>query len=102
MVDPIQYQMTFQDGADILESVAHTSNPLRLCTCDRCGDLIYKHAVAPRFGDYNQINPRVVEELTDHQFFLCDKVADAFLFKLREWSMSQNAIPNSTQPPNSV
>ncbi|KAI1129035.1 hypothetical protein F5Y10DRAFT_161676 [Nemania abortiva] len=85
MVDPIEHQMACPGDRDKLESVAHTSNPLRICSCDRCEDLIYKYAVAPRFDSYFQINPRTVEVLTDHQFFLCDKSVDAFLFKLRTW-----------------
>ncbi|KAI0186130.1 hypothetical protein EV127DRAFT_187542 [Xylaria flabelliformis] len=85
MVDSLQYQVTFPEETEKLEDVAHNSTPLRICTCNRCRDLIYQHAVAPRFGGYFQINPIAVERLTDHQFFICDKTVEAFLFNLRDW-----------------
>ncbi|KAI1740428.1 hypothetical protein F4680DRAFT_419427 [Xylaria scruposa] len=85
MVDSLQFQAAFPDETEKLEDVAHNSSPLRICTCDRCRDLIYQHAVTPRFGGYFQINPIAVEKLTDHQFFICDKSVEAFLFNLREW-----------------
>ncbi|KAI0437534.1 hypothetical protein F4803DRAFT_570718 [Xylaria telfairii] len=89
MVDTIQFRLTYPDEKEDLQNVAHASNPLRICTCDRCGDLIYKYGVAPRFGGYFQINPRTVERLTDHQFFLCDRSTEAFLFKLRTWRFQE-------------
>ena len=89
MVDPIQY-VSWQDveRATLLESIAHPSNPLKICSCDRCEKLIYRHTVKPKFAGYTHINPVLVEQLTDHQYFLSDKMVEAFVFKFREWSKS--------------
>ena len=95
MVDPIQYvwwNMGFvPPGGNVertilLGSITHPSNPLKICSCDRCEKLIYQHAVKPRFAGYSHINPLIVEQLTDHQYFLCDRMVEAFVFKVREWS----------------
>lgn len=90
MVDPIQYAM--QNGLErriLNESVAHPSGPLGICSCETCDKLIYQQACEPRFPNYSQINPLVAEHsLTDEQYFLCDSMVEAFLFKTREWSTS--------------
>lgn len=98
MVDPIQY--VFWTGFDshevgveratLLESIAHPSNPLKICSCDRCEKLIYRYTVKPKFAGYSHINPLVVEQLTDHQYFLCDKMVEAFVFKVRGWGKSSS------------
>jgi hypothetical protein len=94
MVDPIQYAARDEsDGGErttLLASITHPSNPLKICSCDRCEKLIYQHVVKPRFAGYSHINPLVVEKLTDHQYFLCDRTVEAFVFKVRAWSKSRN------------
>lgn len=89
MVDPMQYPF-WNDGsaerATLLPSVAHPSNPLRICSCDRCARVVYQHAVEPRFAGYSHINPLIKPELTEHQYFLCDNAVEAFIFKIRTWS----------------
>ncbi|KAK7424337.1 hypothetical protein QQX98_000605 [Neonectria punicea] len=86
MVDPIQYAFwSGEERRSLLPGVTHPSGPLKICSCERCEDRIYRHAVKPKFAGYSDINPLVVEELTDHQYFLCDQMVEAFLFKLRSW-----------------
>ncbi|KPM38461.1 hypothetical protein AK830_g8092 [Neonectria ditissima] len=86
MVDPIQYALWSGDERRVLvQGITHPSGPLKICSCARCEEHIYQHAVKPKFAGYSDINPLVVEELTDHQYFLCDQMVEAFLFKLRSW-----------------
>ncbi|KAK3987610.1 hypothetical protein QBC44DRAFT_331227 [Cladorrhinum sp. PSN332] len=68
-----------------LENAAHVSSPFHICSCDRCQTLIYQHAVKPRFLGYSKVNIVFVEELTDHQYFICTYGVLAFLFKSRSW-----------------
>jgi hypothetical protein len=56
-----------------------------ICTCAACEETIYRHAVVPKFSDYTKVNPLTVDCLTDHQYFLCDSMVEAFLFKVRTW-----------------
>ncbi|KEY73453.1 hypothetical protein S7711_07482 [Stachybotrys chartarum IBT 7711] len=86
MVDPIQYGI-WLDGerTDLMQTVTHPSSPLKICSCEHCTEHIYKHAIKPRFSGYQQINPLVIEELTDDQYFLCDWKVESFLFKTRTW-----------------
>lgn len=88
MVDHIQHHSDNPDirMVELIADVAHPYSPLKICPCDRCEKLIYGHAVKPKFAGYSQINPRVVEQLTEHQYFLCERGAPAFVFKVREWS----------------
>lgn len=91
MVDPIQYSMRnegrYQERKLLMGSVEHPSAPTKICSCNRCEELIYKHVAKPRFEGYNQINPLVAKGLTDHQYFLCDNAVEAFLFKTRSWGV---------------
>ena len=105
MVDTVQYplrdfryharevnEVLATERATLLPSVTHPSSPLKICDCSRCQELIYKHAVEPRFKGYSNINPLIVEGMTDHQYFLCDRTVEAFLFKLREWREEQTIL----------
>lgn len=69
----------------LAETVAHTSAPFKLCRCDICEDRIYGHAVKPAFSGYSKFNPFAVEQLTEHQYFLCGMAVEAFVFKFRIW-----------------
>ncbi|KAH8658138.1 P-loop containing nucleoside triphosphate hydrolase protein [Xylariales sp. PMI_506] len=91
VVDPIQYfqwrvaQNFETTQRAVLRSIVHPSSPLRICSCERCSDLIYSQPRKPRFAGYGQINPLKQEGLTDHQYFLCDKMVESFTFKTRTW-----------------
>lgn len=92
MVDPIQYYMRNEGQYQterrlLMGSVEHPSAPFKICSCNRCEELIYKHVAKPRFEGYRHINPLVAEGLTDHQYFLCDNTVEAFLFKTRSWEL---------------
>ncbi|KAH7322621.1 hypothetical protein B0I35DRAFT_350094 [Stachybotrys elegans] len=87
MVDPIQYVMQQGGRAKLLLAVTHPSSPLKICSCDHCTEHIYKYAVKPKFAGYTEINPLLVEEMTDDQYFLCDWRVEAFLFKTRTWNL---------------
>ncbi len=86
MVDPIQYQMWQGSERRTLSSgVQQPSGPHKICTCKTCQETIYQHAAKPKFSDYINVNPLIVESLTEHQYFLCDQMVEAFLFKIRSW-----------------
>lgn len=57
------------------------------CTCAHCrqsrGDSTKN--VKPMFGNYNGITTESWDDLTPHQYFLCEKRVPAFAFKTREW-----------------
>lgn len=74
-----------EDRKLLIDSIAHPSSPLEICSCDRCEERIYRHAAKPKFVGYSNINPQSVETLTDHQYFLCDSIVEAFLFKTKKW-----------------
>ncbi|EEU36409.1 uncharacterized protein NECHADRAFT_102062 [Fusarium vanettenii 77-13-4] len=73
------------DRKILIDSIAHPSSPLKICSCDKCEERIYRHAVKPKFVGYSNINPQNVETLTEHQYFLCDSIVEAFLFKAKSW-----------------
>ncbi|KAI1330016.1 P-loop containing nucleoside triphosphate hydrolase protein [Xylariaceae sp. FL0255] len=86
MVDRIQYEILFDDvGPDLLYQAPHSSHSQRLCDCSKCKELIYDFAVDQKFIDYFGIQLGFVEQLTDHQYFLCDTRVPSFLFKHRDW-----------------
>ncbi|KAM0279384.1 hypothetical protein ACHAQH_004649 [Verticillium albo-atrum] len=85
MVDPIQYQVwvgseKFDDCINITHPV-----PFRTCSCTRCDESVYQHVAKPKFIGYETIVTLNVEDLTDHQYFLCDPSVETFLFKTRNW-----------------
>ncbi|KAK7413655.1 hypothetical protein QQX98_007437 [Neonectria punicea] len=69
----------------LIDSVAHPSSPLKICSCDKCKERIYRHAVEPKFVGYSSIKLQNVEALTEHQYFLCDSMVEAFLFDTKTW-----------------
>jgi hypothetical protein len=87
MVDTITYAREMGERVDLMVGIEHPSPAARLCSCDTCIELIYNNAAPPRFDGYSRINPLHVDEMTDHQYFLCDDRVEAFLFSLREWRM---------------
>ncbi len=83
MVDPIS--RTGSREVEIQESAAHPYSPFYICSCDRCGELIYQHAVQPKFLGYSQVDPATYPELSTHQYFICGSTVAAFAFRLRSW-----------------
>lgn len=96
-MDPIQYQAEMGGERVILmDDVTHPSGPKMICKCIQCNERIYKHAVKPKFSGYSRINPLAEDNhLTDHQYFLCDSVVEAFVFKTRSWGKSLLDIINA-------
>ena len=86
MLDTIQYPL-WEDAErrTLTSGLEQPSSPLKICTCKNCEEMIYQHAVKPKFEGYTKINPRVVESMTDHKYFLCDQMVEAFVFKIRSW-----------------
>lgn len=99
MVDPIQYVIAGEDEEDRDER-AELSTDIELqpggspiCSCSRCVSIIYSNPKKPKFSGYSRINPLIEgTTLTPHQFFLCDSMVEAFVFKLRDWS--KFSVPN--------
>ncbi|KAK2767722.1 hypothetical protein FQN54_003880 [Arachnomyces sp. PD_36] len=94
MVDPIAYAWWLRSSGDssgdnprvtLEETAAHPSAPFEICSCSRCEELIYRHAVKPKFAGYSRVNALTVKELTEHQYFLCDCLVESFVFKMRSW-----------------
>lgn len=73
----------------LFETVAHPTTPFKICACSVCEDHIYRHAAKPKFSEYSKLNLFTVDELTDHQYFMCEMSVQAFAFKLRIWGESQ-------------
>lgn len=71
------------------DTVTRPTKPLKICACSLCQDQIYRHAVDPKFTEYSRFNPVDVEGLTEHQYFICSKQVQAFVFKLRRWGELQ-------------
>lgn len=74
-----------------VETVTRPTTPLKICACSLCEDQIYQHAVNPKFTAYSRFNPLDVEELTEHQYFICHMQVQAFVFKLRKWGELQGS-----------
>ncbi|KAH8894173.1 P-loop containing nucleoside triphosphate hydrolase protein [Thozetella sp. PMI_491] len=86
MVDPIQYMLYMNsERDDLMSSIERSSATIHYCPCERCDRLIYQHTAEPRFINYTKINPMTTAQLTEHQYFLCDRKVEAFVFKLRDW-----------------
>jgi hypothetical protein len=97
MVDPVNYlnalfsgrEKQFQNYDLIIEdNVTYACLPFKICPCDRCGKLIYQHAVRPKFSGYSKFDPETVPELSEHQYFICEARVTVFVFKLRSWGES--------------
>lgn len=78
-----------EPGAQPVETVTRPTTPLRICACSLCEDQIYRHAVKPKFTEYSRFSPFNVEELTEHQYFICFDEVQAFVFKFRKWGELQ-------------
>ncbi|KAM0431481.1 hypothetical protein ACHAPT_005459 [Fusarium lateritium] len=85
IVDSRPFPRHPEDRKVLIDTIAHPSSPLKICSCDKCEERIYRHAVKPKFVGYSNINPQNVEALTEHQYFLCDSIVEAFLFKYKTW-----------------
>jgi hypothetical protein len=53
--------------------------------CPSCESIIQPLRKPFKFSGYSDINSWQVEELTDHQYFLCERSVEGFLFKERRW-----------------
>lgn len=88
MVDPTSYDKwtdVEQRSGRLDDDIQQTSRPLKICSCDKCEEQMYQHAVKSKFIGYEEINPLETEELTEHQSFICDNMVECFLFKTRSW-----------------
>lgn len=83
----------------ISETVVHPITPLKICGCSLCEDQFYRRAVKPKFSGYSRFSPSDVKELTEHQYFVCDMIVQAFIFKLRIWSKSQSLTHRNEKNP---
>ncbi|GME40379.1 hypothetical protein BDV95DRAFT_572261 [Neofusicoccum parvum] len=86
MVDPIQYAMDMQAERRVLNAAFEASNTKvdREC-CNECQKIVHEQKKHFRFPGYSKINPLTAKGLTEHQYFICDRRVEAFLFKHREW-----------------
>lgn len=80
-----KYGRALKTGAVLSETVAHPSAPSKICSCTICEQQIYRNAIQPKFSGYSRWGPHFVEEPTEHQYFICDKEVQAFIFKTRAW-----------------
>ena len=86
MLDAIQYALwKGSERRSLGPDLDQPAGPLRICKCENCEETLDQHAVKPKFEGYTKINPLVAESLTEHQYFLCDQMVEAFLFQLRSW-----------------
>lgn len=92
MTDPSQYAW---DGNKVRVNIAEDFevNDFGPPTgyCARCKSMITAQRRKFRFTGYSHINAETTSELTSHQYFLCDRRVEAFVFGLREWSRAQPA-----------
>jgi len=89
---PAYYEQNSQARADKLSAAFKkafvTSGPIG-CSCHICAD--HKNPASSDnpalavFGNYDDILPETVEELTPHQYLLCDQSIPVYVFKTREW-----------------
>jgi hypothetical protein len=90
MVDPVQYILFEPEDQEerrvLAENIPNTSVGPKICSCSRCERLVHKFAAKNKFEGYGRVNPITTEILTDHQYFLCDSMVEAFLYNIREWS----------------
>lgn len=56
-----------------------------LCDCVRCLTVVGTEPGELIFDSYDRIVHQKRASLTDHQYFLCSRYMEAFLFKTREW-----------------
>ncbi len=89
MVDPINnLQRERNYKLELEDTAAHTYSPFKICSCERCRELIYPYAVQPKFLDYSKFDPDTVPNLSTHQYFICYRTVVAFVFRLRSWGES--------------
>lgn len=98
MVDPVAYASRDQhpgykdseplERCTLSAEVNRRSNPLKICSCVWCEKVVYCNVVQARFAGYFGLNPSCGEEMTEHQYFLCDNSVEAFMFKTRQWGLS--------------
>lgn len=91
MVDPEQwasdranYPWTREIDLDL--EVGAGASQVPLCSCSRCKAVLGTEQVEPMFQDYDRIPHLVNDTLTYHQYFLCSRRMEAFVFNTREWS----------------
>ncbi|KAF2871550.1 hypothetical protein BDV95DRAFT_572261 [Massariosphaeria phaeospora] len=87
MVDPIQYFTDMGSERCVLDSNFETDN-VKVVDRECCeeGHKVIRSLRRPfRFAGYSKINPLKVKGLEDHQYFLCDRRIEAFVYKHREW-----------------
>lgn len=88
MVDEGEYAKDETSIKVEVEDVSRPSKNTRLCTCERCEQLLYRFRVETRFAGYSHINPLTHGELTDHQYFLITREVHCFVFRTRTWGKS--------------
>lgn len=87
MVDPVQYATDFTvlryDSSDIVD---RKPSGTPYCLCKRCSSLETEATKPAKFDGYMRIDPDKGEGMTDHQYFICARDTNAFIFQVREWS----------------
>ena len=94
--DPDQYH------ADTAEQLAldpdfQTPNDMlfdRRC-CENCRKVIKSQRRPFKFDGYSSINTRRITSLKNHQYFLCDYSAVAYVLKQRKWSTTPVLKPHT-------
>jgi hypothetical protein len=65
------------------------------CECKRCEEANFGQEVyvKPTFSDYDNIDPELVKELSDHQYMLCASHMFGFILKDRVHGMLSTVYP---------
>ena len=89
MCDPVQYATDYHvlrdDDGDIVDRKPSGSP---YCLCTRCASMETEAKKPAKFDGYMRTDPDKVDSMTDHQYFICARDTNAFIFHIREWSES--------------
>ena len=94
MCDPVQY------ANDIPETIIpvgqtiyrpelvvdqKTYGPVH-CLCKRCSSMQTGRMKPAKFDGYTCIDYLKIDSMTDHQYFICPRDTETFVFRIRKWS----------------
>jgi len=88
MVDLAEYRAEFPDAMPILPDTFENNDSEATESslfCQNCRKIIESQTRPFKFAGYSKIDIDATKELTEQQYFLCERMVPAFLFKLRTW-----------------
>jgi hypothetical protein len=85
--DVIEFDSLFNWDLDAVDTKVGKKARTPRCECSSCTnfDTVKENCISVTFGDYDDIDPKEIENLSEHQYLLCMSHMFGFILKDRAY-----------------